>query len=209
MCHYRSLPYDSLSTTTHPSETASCSYLSDGTKITAKLTGEDETQYRGSVIYLKESSGFSSTFETVSMPGGGMVFVFQHDMDTICLREGHLGSVRTIVNASGTVVERNDYYPFGTRTTFGASYPTLSINRQKFSGKEDQGTIGSSTLPYLDFGARMYDAKLVRWNTYDPMAEKYYGINPYVYCAGDPVNFVDPKGTEVLLKKVAGNSAAK
>ena len=41
----------------------------------------------------------------------------------------------------------------------------------------------------------MYDPKLVRWNTYDPMAEKYYGINPYVYCAGDPVNLVDPKGT--------------
>ena len=51
-----------------------------------------------------------------------------------------------------------------------------------------------STLPYLDFGARMYDAKLVRWNTYDPMAEKYYGINPYVYCAGDPVNRVDKRG---------------
>ena len=106
----------------------------------------------------------------------------------------HLGSVRTTVNASGAVVERNDYYPFGQRTTFGATYATLAANRQKFSGKEDQSTIGSSTLPYLDFGARMYDSKLVRWNTYDPMAEKYYGINPYVYCNGDPVNAVDPDG---------------
>ena len=111
----------------------------------------------------------------------------------------HLGSVRTIVNDSGTVVERNDYYPFGSRTTFGASYPTLSINRQKFSGKEDQGTIGSSTLPYLDFGARMYDAKLVRWNTFDPMAEKYYGINPYVYCNGDPVNAIGSDGQRVTI----------
>ena len=92
----------------------------------------------------------------------------------------HLGSVRTIVNASGTVVERNDYYPFGSRTTFGNTYATLASNRQKFSGKEEQTAVAGSTLPYLDFGARMYDAKLVRWNTYDPMAEKYYGINPYV-----------------------------
>ena len=106
----------------------------------------------------------------------------------------HIGSVRTIVNASGTVVERNDYYPFGSRTTFGASYATLSSNRQKFSGKEDQTPVASSTLPYFDFGARMYDSKLVRWNTYDPMAEKYYGINPYVYCNGDPVNTIDPDG---------------
>ena len=99
----------------------------------------------------------------------------------------HLGSVRTIVNASGTVVERNDYYPFGSRTTFGNTYATLASNRQKFSGKEEQTAVAGSTLPYLDFGARMYDAKLVRWNTYDPMAEKYYGINPYVISGTKPV----------------------
>lgn len=113
----------------------------------------------------------------------------------------HLGSVRTIVNASGTVVERNDYYPFGTRTTFGTSYATLAANRQKFSGKEDQSTIGSSTLQYFDFGARMYDSRLVRWSTYDPMTEKYYGFNPYVYYAGDPVNRIVLYGSEWKTKE--------
>lgn len=29
----------------------------------------------------------------------------------------------------------------------------------------------------------------------DPLAEKYYSLSPYAYCAGDPVNLVDPKGT--------------
>lgn len=57
----------------------------------------------------------------------------------------------------------------------------------------------NSSLPYFDFEARMYDAKLVRWNTYDPMAEKDYGINPYVYCAGDPVNMIDPEGAKVYM----------
>lgn len=28
----------------------------------------------------------------------------------------------------------------------------------------------------------------------DPMAEKYYGISPYAYCAGNPVNLVDQMG---------------
>ena len=32
------------------------------------------------------------------------------------------------------------------------------------------------------------------WTGVDPLAEKYYGITPYVYCAGDPVNRVDPEG---------------
>ena len=44
----------------------------------------------------------------------------------------------------------------------------------------------------------MYDSKLVRWNTYDPMAEKYYGINPYVYCMNDPNNYIDPKGLSLI-----------
>ena len=31
----------------------------------------------------------------------------------------------------------------------------------------------------------------------DPMAEKYYDISPYVYCAGNPVNLVDPYGRDI------------
>lgn len=30
----------------------------------------------------------------------------------------------------------------------------------------------------------------------DPLAEKYYGVSPYVYCAGNPVVLVDPHGME-------------
>jgi hypothetical protein len=33
-----------------------------------------------------------------------------------------------------------------------------------------------------------------RWTTPDPLAEKYFPINTYAYCAGDPVNLVDPEG---------------
>ena len=40
----------------------------------------------------------------------------------------------------------------------------------------------------------MYDAKLVRWNTYDPMAEKYYGVNAYGYCLNNPIRYFDPTG---------------
>ena len=48
--------------------------------------------------------------------------------------------------------------------------------------------------PYLDFGARLYDPRTAAWLSQDPMAEKYYGVSPYAYCAGDPVNLVDPEG---------------
>ena len=68
---------------------------------------------------------------------------------------------------------------------------TGSLNRYRFSGKEEQ----SQTVPgWQDFGARMYDPDLARWTTPDPLADQYPGISPYTYCAGDPVNFVDPEG---------------
>jgi len=42
------------------------------------------------------------------------------------------------------------------------------------------------------------------WDRIDPLAEKYYGISPYAYCGGDPVNFGDYDGREISL---SGDSA--
>jgi hypothetical protein len=31
----------------------------------------------------------------------------------------------------------------------------------------------------------------------DPLAEKYYSISPYAYCAGNPVKRIDPDGMAI------------
>ena len=181
--------------------TATYHWLADGTKYRVEDASGSGVIYAGDLTYAVTVSGGNTTYALesaeASVDGAARFLKNGTAMTPYYTIKDHLGSVRTIVNASGTVQERNDYYPFGQRTTFGASYSTLAANRRKFSGKEDQTTVASSTLPYLDFGARMYDAKLVRWNIYDPMAEKYYAVNPYVYCAGDPVNLVDPVGLDI------------
>ena len=66
--------------------------------------------------------------------------------------------------------------------------------RDAFSGKEDQQP--DFGVPWLDFGARAYSPSLRRWMVPDPLGEKYYGVNPYDYCNGDPANYVDPEGRE-------------
>ena len=104
----------------------------------------------------------------------------------------YLCSVRVVTVADGEVLERNDYSGFGKRLASSAVTPAAgSANRYRFSGKEEQGFAG---VPWQDFGARMYDPDLARWTTPDPLAEKYPGISPYVYCNDNPVNFVDPDG---------------
>ena len=50
---------------------------------------------------------------------------------------------------------------------------------------------------YQHFGARAYDPVSCIFMQVDPMAEKYYGMTPYGYCAGNPVMMVDPDGSEL------------
>lgn len=43
---------------------------------------------------------------------------------------------------------------------------------------------------------------LFRFTTMDPLAEKYYSISPYAFCAGNPVNLVDPEGQNPVVYRV-------
>ena len=110
----------------------------------------------------------------------------------------HLGSVRVVVDGvSGEVVETNDYYPFGSRwnTTAGL---TNQANRFRYNSKEEQSSLYPesvrNTVSYIDYGARQYDPAIGRWFAQDPLSEKYYGISPYAFCAGNPVKYFDPDG---------------
>ena len=122
----------------------------------------------------------------------------------------HLGSVRVIKDGEGTVLQRFDYYPFGSESrvwTAGTSTPQSAL-RYRFGGKEIAGQkVSVSTgapaaaagSPYLDYGARVYDPRTAAWLSQDPLSEKYYSISPYAYCAGNPVNLVDPDGKDGIF----------
>ena len=119
----------------------------------------------------------------------------------------HLGSIRVIKDGNGDVLQRFDYYPFGSESrvwTAGTSSPQSAL-RYRFGGQEIAGQKASASAlagipaaaagsPYLDFGARLYDPRTAAWLSQDPMAEKYYPISPYVYCHNDPINFIDSNG---------------
>ena len=99
--------------------------------------------------------------------------------------------MRAITDGSGSTIEQNAYYPFGGRHTFGQTYAQTTANRYKFNGKELQTT---GNLGLLDYGARMYDAKIVRWLAQDPLAEKYYPFSPYSFSGNNPVMNIDIDG---------------
>lgn len=52
--------------------------------------------------------------------------------------------------------------------------------------------------PY-DFGWRMYDPTIARWNKIDNHAENYYSYSPYNFVINNPVNVIDPDGNDIYI----------
>jgi RHS repeat-associated protein len=93
------------------------------------------------------------------------------------------------------VVNANDYYPFGMIMP-GRSFSTASGYRYGFNGKEKSDEIASSDL---DFGARIMDARLGRWLSVDPLANKYPSENPFCFVRNSPLLFKDVDGNEGIV----------
>ena len=100
----------------------------------------------------------------------------------------HQGNNRAVLSATGTVKETNDYYPFG-----GLFATNGSVQPYKYNGKELDTKKG---LNLYDYGARHYDAALGRFTTVDPSSESYLSLGSYVYCANNPILYIDPTGMD-------------
>jgi RHS repeat-associated protein len=191
-------------------------YAADGTLL-AVYSGTTGTEGRvriGSFDILSSSTGALS-LESAGWEGGRLLPGTGYDKILYHITD-HLGSLRVVKDGTGAVRQRFDYYPFGSisgswSSSTNPSQPSL---RYRFSGKEiagqnvDASPVASALAgtpaaaagtPYLDFGARLYDPRSASWLSQDPLAEKYYGISPYAYCAGDPVNLVDLKGNHPVV----------
>ena len=157
--------------------TITYTYAADGTKLqTVRTIGgtTTTTDYCGNAVYENGTLKYLLTEEG---------YVTLADKKYHYYLQDHQGNNRVVVDQAGNVEEVNHYYPFG------GMFASTDVQPYKYNEKEfDEDT------KWYDYGARNYDAALGRFIAVDPMAEMRYGMSPYLYSSGSPVNRVDETG---------------
>lgn len=122
----------------------------------------------------------NSTFGGKGTNTGNLLYFYHPD---------HLGSSSLVTDASGNVTQHIEYVPYGE--VFIEEKNATWTTPYKFNAKE----LDEETGLYY-YGARYYDPKTSVWISVDPLAEKYPNMSSYVYCADNPVKYIDPDGKD-------------
>ncbi len=101
----------------------------------------------------------------------------------------YLGSLRYTMSGTGQVLNYKTYEPYG-----GTMLDTLGVTRQSYIGKEKdvESSLG-------DHGVRKYDYETGRFNSVDPLFEKYMGWSPYQYSMNNPIWAKDWNGRDIIV----------
>lgn len=111
----------------------------------------------------------------------------------------HIGSGNTMDYLMPDVVSAQDYYAFGGlmpgRTESTAGY------RYGFNGKENDNDIGKGTGNQQDYGMRIYDPRIAKFLSVDPITAKYPELTPYQFASNTPIQASDLDGLEADYSK--------
>lgn len=146
-------------------------------------------------LQIKEKEGWQ-TLETEKMaiPQNGFLRVFSNNMEAAPMSINNT----TLAVVPSKLVEEYNYYPYGL--VFGSSSAASSVKKTDYlyNGKELQrNEFGQNNgLELTDYGARLYDQQIGRWNQVDALAENNLTETPYCYVGNNPIGRIDPDGND-------------
>lgn len=125
---------------------------------------------------------------TVEITESGYMYIYVSNEDVANVNV-HFDDLR-ITHTKSKIVQMDDYYPFGL--TFNSfKREDGKVNDFLYNGKEMQDELD---IGWMDYGARMYDAAIGRFNHIDPMADSRNWLSPYNYVQNNPIMRIDPNG---------------
>ena len=107
----------------------------------------------------------------------------------------HTTNGTTIDYYNADVITANDYYPFGSQMP-GRKYSQLNSNyRYGFNGKENDNEVKGEGNQQ-DYGLRIYDPRLGRFLSVDPLSAEYPWNSTYAFAENDVIRSIDLEGAE-------------
>jgi RHS repeat-associated protein len=119
----------------------------------------------------------------------------QQGTDAFFYTRDHLGSIREVIDSSGSIRARYDYDSFG-RTTKLTGDKDASFS---FTGDYVHSNSGLLLTHY-----RAYDATLGRWLSEDPLSLSAGDLDLYRYVGNQPILKKDPTGQFFFADDIAG-----
>ncbi len=119
------------------------------------------------------------------------------------LHKDHLGSIDTITDETGQVVERLSYDAFGKRrNTNGTDGPiTAQTTHHGYTGHEMHDEVGLTNM-----NGCFYDPSLARFTQADPYIQNptnLQDLNRYSYVNNNPLKYADPSGYKKFWKNIS------
>ena len=102
------------------------------------------------------------------------------------------------------VVTANDYYPFGSQMPGRKFAQANSSYRYGFNGKENDNDVKGEGNQQ-DYGMRIYDPRIGKFLSVDPIAASYPMLTPYQFASNSPIGGIDKDGLEFYFAGGAGN----
>jgi RHS repeat-associated protein len=109
-------------------------------------------------------------------------------------RTTETGSEKSPGKINGCFFQGLDYYPFGSLM------PGRNLNasdyRFGFNGKESDPEWTGNTGVTYDYGFRIYDARIAKFLSVDPLSANYPWYTPYQFAGNKPITCIDLDGLE-------------
>ena len=175
-----------------------------------KVQGATTTtiKYVGTLFEQVAKTGAATEYVSYVFAGERRVAVYATDDGATpseavrYLHQDHLGSVDTITDESGGVVERLSYDAWGKRRTASgddawkdSAIPITATTTPR--GFTDHEHLDDFELVHMN--GRVYDPVVGRFLSPDPLVqypESTQGLNRYTYVSNNPLSLIDPTGYE-------------
>ena len=93
------------------------------------------------------------------------------------------------------IVTAQDYYPFGmiSRVELPSNNKSYTFG---FNGKMNDNEVKGGVGNQQDYGLRIYDPRVGRFLSVDPLVESFPWYTPYQSTGNNPINYIDLDGAE-------------